>query len=269
MLSPLKSAARAVTAAGRRAGPLSVRGALREQTRELAELRGEVRRLNGRMPRGKSEKRIKVNDADLTSALRTVEAEDRTLLGQDRLWILWQAALNTASLGLPAAEVGAYRGGSSYFLATAFRKALGHDIPIHVVDTFEGHPEGQLSDADDPRHVAGLFASKVSYEDVVEYLSPFEQVTVHKGAFATVVDRLPQGAYGFAHIDVDVYRPMLECLRFFGPRLVPGGVMVLDDYEARKCPGVARAAEEFLAEYDGFLRWHPLTEQLVLVRARG
>jgi hypothetical protein len=47
----------------------------------------------------------------------------------------------------------------------------------------------------------------------------------------------------------------------------PGGAIVVDDYEARKCPGIKRAAEEFLAETDaGFQAWNPLTEQLVLVK---
>jgi hypothetical protein len=69
-------------------------------------------------------------------------------------------------------------------------------------------------------------------------------------------------------MDVDVYNPLLESLQFFGQRLAVGGVLVLDDYGARKCPGVRKAAETFTAEHDSFQAWHPFTEQLLLIKIR-
>jgi hypothetical protein len=64
---------------------------------------------------------------------------------------------------------------------------------------------------------------------------------------------------------VDLYVPALECLNYFGPRLVQGGIVVLDDYGKPTCPGIRRAAEEFLAA-GGFQAWNALTRQLVLVK---
>ena len=87
---------------------------------------------------------------------------------------------NVAPLDLPAVEAGAFRGGSAFFMATAFLSELGHEVPIDVVDTFEGHPEDRLSDADDPTHKAGYFGG-TSYEEVRAYLSRFERVTGRKG----------------------------------------------------------------------------------------
>lgn len=143
----------------------------------------------------------------------------------------------------------------------------GEELPFHVVDTFEGHPEGQLTEHDDERHVAGLFG-QTSYEAVRDYLSPFARTVLHHGAFADVVHQLPDSRYGLAHLDVDVFEPMLDSLLFFGPRLVVGGVLVLDDYGARRCPGVRQAADAFLAKHVGFQAWNPFTEQLVLVKVR-
>jgi O-methyltransferase len=37
-------------------------------------------------------------------------------------------------------------------------------------------------------------------------------------------------------------------MRFFYPRLVPGGVILCDDYGFTTCPGVRRAVDEFMAD---------------------
>ena len=66
--------------------------------------------------------------------------------------------------------------------------------------------------------------------------------------------------------DLDLYESMIDGLRYFGPRLLPGGVIVLDDYGSPHLGGVRRAAEEYLAEGYGFQSWHPHTKQLVLLR---
>jgi Macrocin-O-methyltransferase (TylF) len=70
-----------------------------------------------------------------------VTATGRTLLNRRRLWVLWQAVQNAAPLDGAAAEVGVYRGGSAFFIASAF----GRDMTFEVVDTFEGHPSNALS----------------------------------------------------------------------------------------------------------------------------
>jgi O-methyltransferase len=208
----------------------------------------------------------KVRDEQFRRAAKDIADEGRTLLGQDRLWILWQAVKNVAALQLPAAEVGAYRGGSAAFIARAFADLAGRVPAIDVVDTFEGHPAEKLTAEDSEVHRPGLFG-RTSFEEVRDYLSRHPEVRVHKGEFSAVAGELTEAHYGFAHIDVDLYEPTLDCLRFFSARMPQGGAIVVDDYEARKCPGIKRAAEEFLAETDaGFQAWNPLTEQLVLVK---
>jgi hypothetical protein len=50
-----------------------------------------------------------------------------------------------------------------------------------------------------------------------------------------------------AHIDGDWYESVRTCLDRIGPRLVPGGVMVIDDYFMWS--GCQRAVDEFLASH--------------------
>jgi O-methyltransferase len=212
------------------------------------------------------DKLVKVRDKRFRRAADDITGEGRTKLGQDRLWVLWQAVRNVAGLQLPAAEVGTYRGGSAAFIARAYADLAGRVPPIDVVDTFEGHPAEKLTAEDADAHVPGLFGD-TSFEEVRDYLSRHPEVRVHKGEFSAVAGELTEPRYGLAHVDVDLYEPTLDCLRFFSERIPPGGAIVLDDYEARKCPGIKRAAEQFLEQTDaGFHTWNPLTEQLVLVR---
>ena len=189
----------------------------------------------------------------------------RTTLDRDRLWVLWQAARNAGRLSLPALEAGSFRGGSASFLAHAFVEHVGREVPLDVVDTFDGHPEESLSEHDEGRQVPGHFA-RTSFEEVSTYLSDFSLTRVHRGSFSAVAPSLDHPRYGLVHLDMDLYRPTIEALRFSAERLAAGGVIVLDDYGAKKCPGIGKATEEFLAEHDEFQAWHPLTEQLVLLR---
>jgi hypothetical protein len=72
-------------------------------------------------------------------------------------------------------------------------------------------------------------------------------IVIHAGwipdCFSEVVDR----SFCFVHIDVDLYEPTLASLEFFGSRMVPGGIIVCDDYGFETCPGARRAGDEFAA----------------------
>jgi O-methyltransferase len=230
---------------------------------QLDEIRKELRKLRQAI----TEKESVRLDPGFVETSTAVLQHRRTKLGQDRLWILWQAVRNTAPLGGAAAEVGTYRGGSAYFIAASFASVLGEEVPVEAIDTFEGHPQPKLSEHDAAlHHKPHAYTADVSYEEVAEYLAPFARTTVHRGEFSAVAPALPDRRYALVHVDVDLYESTLDCLRYFGPRMLAGGVIVLDDYDSPTCPGVRRAAEEFLAAGGGFQSWHPHTKQLLLVR---
>lgn len=188
----------------------------------------------------------------------------RTLLGYDRLYTFWQAIGNVRDLDGAVAEVGSFRGGSAHFLASAFAALAGAEAEVHVFDTFEGHPEGKITEHD-PFHKPGQFAD-TSVEDVREYLSPFRLLHIHKGEVSASLPRLEERTWRLVHIDTDLYEPTLDCLKYFGPRMVSGGAIVVDDYAAGKCPGVPKAVLEYLDGTDRFHVWDMRTEQVMLVR---
>lgn len=166
---------------------------------------------------------------------------DHTLLSDDRLQVLYQFARATAHLPGDAAEVGVYRGGTAFLLASLFSK---QNRGVHLFDTFCGIPP--LAESID-LHREGDF-SDTSFAEVKEFLEEFDNIIFHPGVFP---NSLPPDAaaarYFFVHVDADIYRTVLDSCAFFHPRLAQGGMILLDDYGFASCPGVRKAVDEFFA----------------------
>jgi O-methyltransferase len=192
-----------------------------------------------------------------------VMRKKRTLLGYDRLYVFWQAVSNLTGVPGAAAEIGSYRGGSAYFIANAFTQFTGGEVPMHVFDTFEGHPADAVTEHD-PFQTAGRF-QRTTYDRVRKFLRPFAQLQIHKGDVLQMLPGLAESVYRLVHIDTDLYEPTVACLDYFGGRMSPGGVIVLDDYASRKCPGVPKALSEY-TRIDQFQVWDMRTEQVMLIK---
>jgi len=72
-----------------------------------------------------------------------------------------------------------------------------------------------------------------------------ERIALHRGVFEEALE--PGGPVALAHVDCDWYESVRVCLERVGPRLTPGGYMILDDYN--DYPSCARAVDEYLAEH--------------------
>ncbi len=200
-------------------------------------------------------------DEKFLNLVTPVLQSGRTLLNYDRLYVFWQAIQNVSALTGAVAEIGSYKGGSAYFIASAFREITDEERLVHVFDTFEGHPD-KITDADS-YHEPGMFGD-TSYEDVKAYLSEFSAVKIHKGEFSNSVESLESQEYSLVHIDVDIYQTTLDCLQYFTPRLLPGGIFIIEDYYSEKCPGVRQAVAEFMTTTDRFETWDMRTLQLMM-----
>jgi GR25 family glycosyltransferase involved in LPS biosynthesis len=157
--------------------------------------------------------------------------KNKTLIEADRLQRIHELVGSTRHLQGAMAEVGVYKGGSAYVIADA-----DENRPLYLYDTFSGIPESDSFGG----HKAGEFGD-TSVEAVSRLLSKYRNIHIKQGVFpATGVD-VP---YSFVHLDADTYQSTSAALDFFLPRMVPGGVIVFDDWEWINCPGVKRAIEE-------------------------
>ena len=56
------------------------------------------------------------------------------------------------------------------------------------------------------------------------------------------------------HVDCDLYKPTKVALECLWPRIVPGGVVVFDDYGVRPWEGESTATDEYFADKDVEIR---------------
>jgi hypothetical protein len=132
-------------------------------------------------------------------------------------------------------EVGVWRGNSARLLvATLIYKS------VHLFDTFEGMPEVTKGD----RHKKGDFGN-TSLERVKGYLQDFDNAIFYPGLFPETAESLTEDEFCLVHIDVDIYESTKAAIEYFWPLLVPGGIMVFDDYNSPTCPGTNKAVDEF------------------------
>jgi Glycosyltransferase family 9 (heptosyltransferase)/Macrocin-O-methyltransferase (TylF) len=159
-------------------------------------------------------------------------AGNRSLVNFDRLAVIRNLVLETNRLAGDVAELGVYQGGTAKLIR---HYAAG---TLHLFDTFAGIP----TDDADGKHLAGEFPGNLAE---VQALVP--NATYHVGSFpATAPDDGTR--YRFVHLDADTYQSTAAGLDYFAPRMVVGGVIVLDDYGWWKCPGVGRALHERFSE---------------------
>jgi hypothetical protein len=216
--------------------------------------------------RSYKKKVIPRDDATFAQLADVVVRSKTSYLYDDRLHILYQAVRNIRQLeaqNISLAEVGVFRGGGSYFIASAANRLFVKPPRIHAIDTFEGHPDDMHES--DTVHQPGGF-SETSYEKVRDYLSVFPNVTVHKGRFEDRCGEMAGETFGFAHLDVDIYNPTCAALAFFAARMPVGGIIVVDDYGFLSCPGVKQAVDEFTASRRDFVAFQLDTGQCLLVR---
>lgn len=234
----------------------------------------KLRKLFGKKSKNKT-KRSRLNDVVETKPVLALDMEQfeqlansvikskRTLMRRQRLYVLWQAAYHVRHLKEAAVEIGTYKGGSAYFIASALKHFRRIDSNMFIVDTFAGHPANMLTEEIEPHHKAGLFGD-TAFEDVSTYLKEFPSLKVFAGEGTEVISKWQEQKYSFIHLDVDTYLTTKKCIEYFIGRLVPGGIMVIDDFASRKCDGVAKAFNELLSELEEFTYWQMQTEQLVL-----
>lgn len=163
------------------------------------------------------------------------------------------------------AECGVFRGATAYLAAKAI-VAEGSGRRLHLFDSFEGLSAPRPGDGDFWR--AGSMAC--SAEEVAANLGNLVDVTLfHPGWIPTRFGEVADRRFCFLHLDVDLHQPTLDSLRFFYPRMMPGGVILCDDYGFDTCPGARRAMDEFFADLPEPILSLPTGQGLVLIEPRA
>jgi O-methyltransferase len=170
-------------------------------------------------------------------------AAPRTLVSPDRCYVLYTLLCQALSLQGDVWECGVYKGGTAAMIA-AFLKERRSSKRLYLFDTFEGMPE---TNAAKDWHKKGDFAD-TSLDEVIRFIGDQERCVIRKGLIPETFTGLESAGIALAHIDVDIYQAILDCLQFIWPRLSSGGFIVFDDYGFPSCPGARAAVDEFFQQ---------------------
>jgi O-methyltransferase len=165
-----------------------------------------------------------------------------TLVSPERCWILLQVMRQALALPGHFAEFGVFRGGTALLAAEVLRDA--HDNrPLHLFDSFAGMPTTSTGEP----FAKGDFGqtSEAAVRDLVAPAGA--NATIHAGYIPDTFRDAGISQLAYAHVDVDLYQSVVDCIEFVYPRLVAGGILIFDDYGFPSCTRAREAVDKAFA----------------------
>ena len=178
------------------------------------------------------------NDKKIIDLIKTVKKEIDFAFYPIEAYHVYSIAKAQSNLNGDMAEVGVYQGGSAKLISE-----VKNEKELHLFDTFEGLPKVSEKDTHFGTSYwkTGEF-SNTSLENVKNYLSNYKNVYCYKGKFPETSNPIKDKKFSFVHLDVDLFQSTIDCLDFFYPRMVNGGIILTHDYHT---DGVKQAFNEF------------------------
>ena len=138
------------------------------------------------------------------------------------------------------AEVGVYQGDFAKRLNELFA-----DRTLYLFDTFAGFDHADVATEKSSGFSTGEqnFAN-TSVELVLSKMPYRQQCVVKQGFFPATAAGLDD-TFCFVSLDADLYDPIIEGLRYFYPRLAPGGYLFVHDFSNDEYKGARQAVLEF------------------------
>lgn len=142
---------------------------------------------------------------------------------------------------LQCAEAGVFEGDFAKYINSIFP-----DRKLFLFDTFEGFSQSDIDKESSDYAKAGDY-SNTSVVLVMSKMKHPENVEIHKGFFPDSA-KDTEGSFLFVNLDLDLYEPTIQGLRFFKDKMSSGAAILVHDYFAETFDGPKRAVDEFIAE---------------------
>ncbi len=88
----------------------------------------------------------------------------------------------------------------------------------------------------------------LSEQLVYEKMPCKHMVEIRKGYFPDSAQGIDE-QFCFVNLDMDLYKPIYEGIKFFYPKLVSGGTLLIHDYFSDAYPNVRQAVEDYEKNY--------------------
>jgi hypothetical protein len=148
---------------------------------------------------------------------------------QWRTKVVCDLAAHCATLEGDFVECGVNKGG----FAAAICQYLDFgtvDKRMYLLDTFAGFDPSLLTPDEAARNVEHYAAYSECYEQVCDTFAPFTNVEIVRGAVPGTLRHVRSEKIAYLSIDMNCVIPEIAAAEHFWDRLVPGAVIVLDDY---------------------------------------
>lgn len=143
------------------------------------------------------------------------------------------------------AELGVYQG-----VFAAKINELFNNKKLYLFDTFEGFSTTDKK-IERSQHLKtkgiDIDFSNTSIEYVLKKMKYKEYCIIKKGYFPDTTVGI-EDTFCFVSIDVDLYKPIYEGLKYFYPRLNKGGYIFIHDFNNLMFPGTREAVQKFCSE---------------------
>lgn len=132
---------------------------------------------------------------------------------------------------------------------------------LYAFDSFQGFPKGSKYDSQNFNLQNKPTYKLFSQTFVREFLSAsgasadqINGVRFIQGFIPESLEKFDYTPIAFLNLDLDLYQPTIDSLNYFWKYVLPGGVVLLDDYDDEraqvKWPGVKQAVDEFCKKND-------------------
>lgn len=166
-------------------------------------------------------------------------------------------------------ECGVFKGDMSYTVArcTGFEK-----LPktFYLYDSFEGYSPKYSSAADFPFNPNFIDTANKAYripglyETVCKRFADYSNVRVIRGFLPDALELESHKKVAFLHVDLNSPAAEVGCLKVLFERVVPGGIIVLDDYGWIDFTPQMRAGNEFFSQHGHLVLELPTGQGLVV-----
>jgi O-methyltransferase len=200
------------------------------------------------------------------------EVQPFTMTSESRLSVMCLATDYVTRRGLPGAivECGVWRGGTMMATARTLQRNGVTDRPLWLYDTFEGMTAPTEHDLDvggrgaaeqlaqSDRSTTSHVWAYAAIEDVEANLrsTGYESFRLIKGDVLQTIPGEAPDEIAILRLDTDWYESTKHELECLFDRLVPGGVLIVDDYGHWQ--GSRKALDEYLSRSDRELLLLPI-----------
>jgi hypothetical protein len=206
-----------------------------------------------------------------------------TLTSPERIVALRDSVRHAIAAGVPGdiVECGVWRGGSMMVIASTLHELGVDDRDLYLFDTFTHMPFPGEEDVDVFGRAAADYYDEASEAEAFRYLPldavkealastgyPVERMHFVQGLVEETIPEQAPDQIALCRLDTDWYESTAHEMEHLYPRVVPGGMVLIDDYGHFQ--GAKKAVDEYLAVHDPGVLLHRIdfTGRL-LVKAPG